>query len=346
MSAPEAVKAGRRSGRSAAPPGNAQHVLALMRAHMRGETRHFMSICLQIAADAARKGHHNVAEQIKAMVTDARDGGAERKQAVVVSEELRGIVHVRTPRFGIERLVLAPDLDRKLHKCLRQHGEEARARLAAHGLSPVSKFLMDGPPGTGKTMTAEAVASALGLPLMTVALDGLITKYMGETGAKIGLLFEAMKKHRAVWFFDEFDAIAARRDADNDVGEARRILNTLLVRLEGDIGSSLVFAATNLPELLDGANFRRFHVRLTYGTPTREMIRPVMEGELPDGFAPSLSRIDWNVVAPAASGLSHAEIASAAMDAAREAVLDAEGEISTELLLAALAERASMAEAS
>ncbi len=325
--------------------GNAQHILALMRAHLRGEHEHFLSVSLQAAAAAARKGHHKVADDIRAMVADARAGKFARAQgAPPVSPELKGLVIARRPRFGLDRLTVSESLRRRMAKILRQHESEGRARLAARNLDPESRFLLVGPSGTGKTMTAEAMAKELGLPFFTVALDALITKFMGETGAKIGLLFEAMLKTRGVYFLDEFDALAARRDSD-DVGEARRILNVLLVRIEGDIGESVLFAATNLPEILDGANFRRFDARLDYGHPTPEMVRPVMTSELPADFGDSLARVAWSAVEPAAAGMSHADIARAAMDAARDAVLDGDGDVTTDLLLAALAERSSVSSA-
>jgi SpoVK/Ycf46/Vps4 family AAA+-type ATPase len=334
-----------KAGRAASPPGNAQHILALMRAHLRGEHDHFLSVSLQIAADAARKGHSNVAEDIRSMVADARNGKNRRAATgYEVPTELKGLVTARKPRFGLERLTVSDGLRGRMRKILRQQCAEGRAKLAMHGLPPESRFLLTGPPGTGKTITAEAFAGELGLPFFTVALDGLITKYMGETGAKIGVLFEAIAKVRGVYLLDEFDALAASRDRD-DVGEARRILNVLLVRLEGDIGESLLFAATNLPEMLDRANFRRFDARLAYDHPTAEMVRPVVAGELPDGFRAALSEVAWPRIETAAAGMSHSEIARAALDAARDAVLDGNGEITTDFLLAALTGRAAVTSA-
>lgn len=332
------AKSASKAGKTSGPAGTATHLLALMRCHVQGDDEHFLSVSLRVAADCTRKGHHRVADQIKALVADARGQGPRAARADLSARpELKGLVVTRAPRFGLDRLVLPQSLVLNWRMVLREHAE--RAKLAAHGLAPRSRFLLDGPSGTGKTMTAEAIASEIGLPFHTVALDSLITKYMGETGAKIRLIFDAMRAVPGVYFFDEFDALAAARDTENDIGEARRILNVLLVAMEDDIGSSLLFAATNLPGLLDRAVFRRFDARFSYGQPTADMVRPVIEKSLPETFYEALSGVDWDKVVAAASGMSPALISLAATDAARDAVLDHDGDVTTGLLLQALAER-------
>jgi SpoVK/Ycf46/Vps4 family AAA+-type ATPase len=317
--------------------------LALIKCHVRGDDEHFQSVSLQVAADCARKGHHRVADQIKALVADARAKGSTRTRRQTaggnhIRPEVAGLMMTSAPRFGLDRLVLDSKLSAKLRKPLREWAD--RAKLEAKGLSPRARFLLVGPSGTGKTMTAEAFAMEAGLPFHTVALHALITKFMGETGAKLRLIFDAIRASPGVYFFDEFDALAAARGSGDDVGEARRILNVLLLAIEGDIGTSMIFAATNHPELLDTAIFRRFDSRFTYRQPTDGMVRPVIEKSLPETFADSLRSVAWDEVAAAASGLSQAHMALAANDAARDAVLEYDGDVTTELLLQALAERA------
>ena len=112
------------------------------------------------------------------------------------------------------------------------------------------KLLLVGPPGTGKTMTAAALAGELGLPLFSIRLDGLITKYMGETAAKLRLVFDAIQATRGVYLFDEFDALGGERSAKNDVGEIRRVLNSFLQFLEQDDSASIVMGATNHVEIV------------------------------------------------------------------------------------------------
>ena len=107
-------------------------------------------------------------------------------------------------------------------------------RILEHGLAPRRKLLLVGPPGTGKTLTASVLAGELGLPLLQVRLDGLITKFMGETAAKLRQIFDATGRTRGVYFFDEFDAIGSQRGLANDVGEIRRVLNSFLQMIEQD----------------------------------------------------------------------------------------------------------------
>jgi SpoVK/Ycf46/Vps4 family AAA+-type ATPase len=324
-------------GRASASTGSSGQLLTLIRAHARGDDDHFYSVALQMAADSARKGHHRVADDIKAMVAHGRKKGARGGQASSMRPEIQTLFLTRDPRFGLDRMVLHENLKAGLRKVLREHAE--RDRLAAYGLTPRSRLLLCGPSGVGKTMTAEAFAHETGLPLQVVRLDALITKYMGETGAKLRLIFDAIREHPGVYFFDEFDALATARSSENDIGEARRILNVLLVAMEGDIGTSLVFAATNLREILDRAIFRRFDAMFVYDNPTPAMARPLIEKALPESFSSFFGAIDWESISATSRGLSHDNLANAALDAARSAVLDHDGDLTTALLIEAMRQR-------
>ena len=117
-------------------------------------------------------------------------------------------------------------------------------------------------------MTSRALAGELKLPHLSVQLHSLITKFMGETAAKLHSVFELMPKTRGVYLFDEFDAIGSERAATNDVGEIRRVLNSFLQFLEQDDSDSIIVAATNLASMLDEALFRRFDDVIRYDRPT------------------------------------------------------------------------------
>ena len=158
-----------------------------------------------------------------------------------------------------------------------------------------------GPPGTGKTLTASVLAGELGLPLLQVRLDGLITKFMGETAAKLRQVFDATGKTRGVYFFDEFDAIGSQRGLANDVGEIRRVLNSFLQMIEQDRSHSLVIAATNHPDLLDTALFRRFDDVLHYDLPDQTQIAALLKARLSGS---TLERVRWANLAQAAAGLN------------------------------------------
>ena len=129
------------------------------------------------------------------------------------------------------------------------------------------KRLIEGKPGTGKTMTASVIASEVSLPLYTIQVDKLVNKFMGETSARLRQIFDSMETQQGVYLFDEFDAIGADRSLDNEVGEMRRILNSFLQFIEQDASDSIIIAATNNQKILDQALFRRFDDVLHYDLP-------------------------------------------------------------------------------
>jgi SpoVK/Ycf46/Vps4 family AAA+-type ATPase len=231
-------------------------------------------------------------------------------------------------------MVLTEVLSEKLHRILTEQRQQSR--LEARGLQARRKLLLIGPPGSGKTMTASALAGELKLPLFTVLYNGLIGKMLGETASRLRLVFDAVASQRGVYFFDEFDAIGAQRATPNDVGEIRRVLNSFLQFLENDQSRSLIIAATNHPNLLDKALFRRFDEVIVYDLPTFEVARGIIKANL-SGF--DLDDVDWPQVLAAGEGLCQGEIARAARDAAKVAILAETEVVNTPTLVKALQER-------
>ncbi|GAN51448.1 putative AAA ATPase [Methylobacterium sp. ME121] len=309
----------------------------MIRSHADGDSGHFLAIAEHIADEAARSGKTKVADDINAAVKRAKLRSTPQAKPTPIAAargELAGMMRATYPDVRMADLVVGRDIERRLRRLVREH-EEAEA-LQAKGLTPRRKFLFSGPPGTGKSMTASAIAGELGLPLMTVLLDGIITKYMGETAAKLRLVFDAMMTTRGVYLFDEVDALASRRSSENDIGEARRMLNSFLQFLEDDASGSIVIAATNLRSLLDPAIFRRFDAAFVYDKPSPEDARRVLVKHL---HAFDLSVLDWERIDGCTPGLSQADIVAAASDAARDAVLDNGSEITTEFVCQALTDR-------
>ncbi len=317
----------------------ADQIKALIRSHVDQDEERFLAIALQMAAHAARQGHGKVATELREMVDSARSSKrsrpARRPFAVATPKgELAGLLTASAPSSRVADMVLDPDLQQSLERVLRE--QRASDKLAAHGLSPARKLLLVGPPGTGKTMTAAVLAGELNLPLYTVVLHALITRFMGETAAKLHLVFDAMVDARGVYLFDEFDAIGAQRDVGQDVGEIRRVLNSFLQFLEQDQSRSIVVAATNHPRGLDQALFRRFDAVVEYRKPSPDLACQLVQNRLAmfetDG-------ISWDAVAEATDGLSYAEVASACEAAAKDAVMSDSTSIASEALVAALRER-------
>lgn len=319
---------------------NGSQLLALMKSHIKGDDDHFYSVALQVAAHEARQGHAKLAQELKALVDAGRKEQGRPKirnrsplPLAQPKGDLASLVDVHYSDVRLTSMVLQPKTEDRLRRVLLEVRQQHR--LLAHGLSPRRKLLLLGPPGCGKTMTASALAGELHLPLFTVLLDGLITKFMGETAAKLRILFEAMTETRGVYFFDEFDAIGSRREERLDVGEIRRVLNSFLQFLEKDQSDSLIIAATNHPDLLDRALFRRFDDVLEYAFPDSEIISRLLQGRL-SSF--DTKAVDWPAMVTAAEGLSQAEVARAAQEAAKRVVLSNREAVSDEDLLIAIAE--------
>lgn len=319
----------------------ARHIVALLQSHIAGDEDRFLSVATQLAAHEARQGHGKLAQELRELVDVAKGKGVNvgRRGAGPVplaqpKGPLAGLLAARYSDVRVNSMVLAPKLESRLRRVLTE--QRQKERLQARGLNPRRKLLLVGPPGSGKTMTAAALAGELKLPLFTVLYDGLIGKLMGETASRLRVIFEAIAIQRGVYFFDEFDAIGAQRAGPNDVGEIRRVLNSFLQFLEQDDGPSIIVAATNHPEMLDKALHRRFDDVIAYELPEPGIARGIVEQHLATF---DLARVDWDRVLAAATGLSQAEVARSADEAAKDAILAGRDEIATDALVAAVAER-------
>lgn len=331
----------------------ARQIIALLSSHNQGDEEQFLSIALQVAAAEARRGRLEVANELKTLVDTARKGRAPLKGvssrsgdqvAIPISKprgDLENLLSVAYPRSQIQDLILSEPKRDRLNRLI--HQQRQRDKLRSHGLTPSSRLLLVGPPGSGKTLTASVLAGELQLPLFTIRLETVITRFMGETASKLRLIFDQIASTRAVYLFDEFDAIGGRRNADNDVGEMRRVLNSFLQFLEEPNSTdSLVLATTNHPELLDRALFRRFDDILEYSLPDAEGIKAVLNSYL-HAYIPK--RTSWAKIVEAANGLSQAELSRAASEVVKEMILGSNKQASVETITTALKERHALRDA-
>ncbi len=318
----------------------AQQIKALVESYVSGNDGRFRTVAMQIAAHSAKHGKKQLAEDLRVLLDEAAArremhvGPAKAIPLARPNRDLAGLLAASYPTTRLSDMVLKDQLRGELKRVITEHRQ--RESLRSHGLEPRQRLLLVGPPGCGKTMTASALAGECHLPLMFVQLHSLITKFMGETAAKLHLIFEAMEKTPGVYLFDEFDAIGSVRRADNDVGEIRRVLNSFLQFLEHHTSESLIVAATNLMPILDPALFRRFDAVFRYELPAEGDVRPLIKNRL-SSF--KLSRIGWKRIVESARGLSHADVVRASENAARQAVLAHHKSICTDDLVTALRER-------
>jgi len=319
----------------------AEQLKALFRSYSEGDQDRFYSIAIQIAAQEARNGHKKVAEEIRRIIDESKIRYTSRPSqdfepipVVQPRGELAGLLSVTYSKIKLSDLVLSEELKRKFERILFE--QRQAYKLKEHGLRPRNKILLVGPPGTGKTMTAFALAGEMHLPVFTIRLEGLITKFMGETAIKLRLIFDEINKTKGIFFFDEFDAIGGKRNVTIDVGEIRRILNSFLQFIEQNSSDSLIIGATNHPELLDKALFRRFDDVITYLLPTDKYIEETMRRRL-DLF--NSEGVSWEKVVSSAMGLSYAELTKICEDVMKESVLSGSKVISTENLIKEISDR-------
>lgn len=311
----------------------AEQIKALIRSHFSDDSERFLTLALQVAAHEAKQGHGPLAHEIRDLVDRAR---SERKRRSIqgIPTELDTLIEADLPGVPLSALVVPEPLLDRIHRIVHEYRQREKLRL--HGLKHRRKILLTGPPGTGKTLTARVLAHELRLPLFTVQADRLVTKFMGETSARLRQMFELIQEREGVYLFDEFDALGGGRTRENDVGEMRRVLTALLQFIEAESSESIIVASTNSPELLDRALFRRFDDILPYDLPGESERKRLMANTL-GTFLPS--RFGWKTAIADSAGLSSAETVEACLDALKEAVLKDRTKISATDLHRPLRER-------
>jgi SpoVK/Ycf46/Vps4 family AAA+-type ATPase len=318
----------------------AEQLKALVKSYISGDDSQFFAVAMQVAAHEARLGHGKLAQELRSLIDEAkaqRNLAPHARKAIPIAQpkgELSALLSVAYPKLRLSDMVLESTVHERLTRLIKEQRQISKIR--SFGLSPRKKLLLIGPPGTGKTMSAAVLAGELGLPLFVVRLDSLITKFMGETAVKLRLIFESIEQVRGVYLFDEFDSIGSQRGLGNDVGEIRRVLNSFLQLIEEDDSDSLLLAATNHPEILDHALFRRFDDVVEFGLPRNELILITLKAKL--GIDKRLE-VDWEKLVEAAEGLSYADITRACEDAMKDVIIHDRDEIKTGDVLKSLSER-------
>ena len=241
-------------------------VIELVKAGVAGDQRSLREAAEAIAAEERAKRHSGVADRISRALTTPMALGADRA----------GNARARTPEgaSGIERRqphrpLATMFLDRATRQACRELIEEQNRAdvLRAHGMEPRHRVLLMGPPGNGKTSLAECLAYELALPLFVVRYDAVVTSYLGETAQRLRRLFDFVRTEPCVLFFDEFDALAKERGDIHETGEIKRVVTTLLLQFDDMPSYCVIVAATNHPELLDRATWRRFEIKINLRRP-------------------------------------------------------------------------------
>ena len=318
---------------------SAEQIKALIESYMEQDEAHFYSVAMQVAAHEAKLGHGKLAQELRTLIDEAKKKQTRFKTdrpipLVQPRGELASLLAASYPKLRLNDMILEMGIQERIQRIIKEQRQTTKIR--AHGLTPRRKLLFVGPPGTGKTMSASVLAGELGLPLLVVRLENLITKYMGETAAKLRIVFDAIAQSRGVYLFDEFDSIGSHRGQVNEVGEIRRILNSFLQMIDQDDSDSIILAATNHPKILDYVLFRRFDDVVEFILPDQALIIELLENKL---SAFKTSRINWKKLSGESLGLSYSEICKACEDAVKDAIICDQEKLATEDISKLLAER-------
>ena len=293
-------------------------LVSLVKAGTSGDQALFRKTVEAIAAEERNKRHTVLAEQLVAELKDSVDRGPIRF-GLTRSESCLFVQ--KMPRRRLAHLVVPKDVEQDVLEIVEE--QNRRQLLQSYSLEPRHKILLMGPPGNGKTSLAEALATELAVDLLVVRYDTLIGSYLGETASRLSKLFEEVRSRQCVLFFDEFDAIAKERGDENETGEVKRVVSSLLLEIDALPSHVVVVVATNHSELLDRAVWRRFQTILSLPKPTPAQMRDWLarfEQETKISFNVSLDTIRKKLGA-----ISFAELEEFALDVYRRSVLDGPG---------------------
>lgn len=241
-------------------------LVSLVKAGSEGDQQLLRTTVEAMAAEERAKHHHQLADKLVANLATPKSGARSPEIVRSFDGGHGGLLYEIEPRRTLESLLLNESV---LAACRELVEEQHRKDLLrSYGLEPRHRVLLSGPPGNGKTTLAEAIATSLMVPLFVVRYEAVIGSYLGETGGRLKRLFDFVRTHQCVLFFDEFDTLGKERGDTHETGEIKRVVSSLLLQIDALPSHVVVVTATNHAELLDRAVWRRFQLRLALPAPT------------------------------------------------------------------------------
>ncbi|MFH1135638.1 MAG: AAA family ATPase [Pseudomonadota bacterium] len=294
----------------------------LIKTGSEGNLEAFKNVSEDVIREEREKRHHLLADDLEKILygRSSRQGNqliSLVKQAPTDKERGLPLLYIKEPLRRLEDVVLSDDNISLIDEILQEYHHQEL--LKSHGLSPSDRLLFFGPPGCGKTLTSEVLASEFSLPLAIVRIDSVISSYLGETASNLRQVFDFVSAVPMVVLFDEFDALAKEREDMADHGELKRVVNAFLQLLDVYCGRSILIAATNHESILDSAVWRRFDEVLLFEPPNLEQIRRLLLCKL-RGIRRDFE-VDSNDIVCLFKGMSHADVERVLRRAAKEMVL-------------------------
>jgi AAA+ superfamily predicted ATPase len=287
----------------------------IVKAGSRGDRPTFVRLVEAMAAEERAKNHTLLADRL---VKGLAVNGSPRPSApTALSDRAAELLHEVVPRRSLDSLVLPSPVRDACAEVTEEHHRSDLLR--AYSLEPRHRILLAGPPGNGKTTLAEALAEALAVPLFVVRYEGVIGSFLGETSQRLRRVFEHVASRRCVLFFDEFDTVGKERGDTHETGEIKRVVSTLLMQIDALPSHVLTLVASNHPELLDRAVWRRFQLRLELPMPNQAMLE-IWFGRFQERLDAPLGHTPRSL-AMQLKGISFAEAEQFAEDVLRRHVL-------------------------
>lgn len=308
-------------------------IIKLIEAHCNGSEDAFKKAVNELAYDEENKGNIALSSSVKEAYTSNKKQNTTLKtsplsemtfstQSTILTPKDKDstieLVEILQPKVTLSDVALPEKTKEVLLQIIQE--QKKSKNLLSKGITPTNRLLFCGPPGCGKTLTANAIAGELEIPIAYVKLDGLVSSYLGQTGTNIRKIFDFVKNKNIMLFLDEFDAIAKKRDDTNDLGELKRIVTTLLQNMDAMPANVFLIAATNHHHLLDPAIWRRFDTSILFEAPNPQQRKQIIEKFLQQSLADYT--LDVNNLVNLTESMSGSQICSFLRAIAKQCIMN------------------------
>lgn len=290
-------------------------LLSIVKSGLSGDISTLRKAVEVLIAEEREKRHRVLADRLVGLLNGVQP--QFHRQAPIAQNGSKDLVYELNPQKRLSDLILAEETISICKDIAEEHHRSDL--LKSYALAPRNRILLAGAPGNGKTSLAEAIANELMYPLLVIRYDSLIGSYLGETASRLQKVFDVARTRNCVLFFDEFETLGKERGDTRETGEIKRVVSSLLLQIDRLPAHTVVIAASNHPELLDRAVWRRFQVRIELPEPTPEQVSKYLEffqDRTHFSFRRELSQLAKQLV-----GMNFSEIEEFCTDVLRQSIL-------------------------